>query len=341
MNTSSTIPTASELQNLAIETARRLRCRRRRRRRRRGRRLPDQRRTPQLPGVDRRRWRRRRRRPRPQRLPRMAQRPRTRPRGAGQAPRRAPRRTQGRPRHAHQPRGRQDHLGSARRSPGDDRHLRLRGRSLPAAVRPHHAVRAPRSPAHGDLAPARRRGSHQRLQLPGRRLVLEHRHRLGVRGSGGVEAVRADTAHVAGMPRHPRPSHRRDRRSVRPVAGPDRRRRSRTGPGGTLGRRPAQRDRLDPDGPRRGPPSRRPVRSRAARARRQQRRDRQPQRGPRPDHPRNRVLGRRNRRAAVHHHAPRDRPQQRDRRAHRATRLGVRPAADRQPHGRRHLWSAR
>ena len=185
-----------------------------------------------------------------------------RPRGAGQAARRAAGRAQGRPGHADQPRGRQDHLRGARRGPGDGRHLRLRGRPVPAAVRPHHAVGAPGPPADGDLAPARRRGRHQRVQLPGGRLVLEHRHRLGVRGSGGVEAVRAHAADVAwpATPSWRRPSPRRALRG--PVAGADRRRRGRTGAGGPPGRRAAQRDRLDADGPRGGPAGRRPVRSR-------------------------------------------------------------------------------
>ena len=53
-------------------------------------------------------------------------------------------------------RGRQDHLRGTRRGAGDGRHLRLRGRPVAPAVRPHDDLRAARSPADGDLAPARR-----------------------------------------------------------------------------------------------------------------------------------------------------------------------------------------
>ena len=79
---------------------------------------------------------------------------------AGQAPRRAADRAQGRSRRPGQHRGRQDPLRGARRGPGDDRHLRLRRRAVPPARRPHHAVRAAGAPADGDLAPARRGRGH-------------------------------------------------------------------------------------------------------------------------------------------------------------------------------------
>ena len=48
---------------------------------------------------------------------------------------------------ADQPRGRQDHLRGPRRGPGDDRHLRLRGRPLPPALRPDDALAS--APATG------------------------------------------------------------------------------------------------------------------------------------------------------------------------------------------------
>ena len=118
---------------------------------------------------------------RPGRLPAVARGARPGRGAPGQAARRAAGRAQGRPRHPDQPRGRQDHLRGARRGAGDDRHLRLRGRPVPPALRPHDALRAPGPPADGDLAPARRRRRHQRLQLPRRGLVVEHRRRPGLR----------------------------------------------------------------------------------------------------------------------------------------------------------------
>ncbi len=48
-------------------------------------------------------------------------------------------------------------------------------------VRPHHDLRAARPPADGDVAPARCRRRDQRLQLPGRGVVLERRDRAGLR----------------------------------------------------------------------------------------------------------------------------------------------------------------
>ena len=68
---------------------------------------------------------------------------------------------------------RQDRSGGARRGAGDDRHLRLRGRPLAPALRPHHRVGAARPPDDGDMAPARRGRRHHGLQLPGRGLELE------------------------------------------------------------------------------------------------------------------------------------------------------------------------
>ena len=71
-----------------------------------------------------------------------------------------------------------------------------------------------------------------------------------------------------------------------------------------------------------GPARRRAVRTLAAGARREQRRRRRAVGRPRPGHPRHRVLGCRDGRAAVHHDAPGDRPLQRHRRADRAAGLG-------------------
>ena len=132
-------------------------------------------------------------------VPGVAERARARARRPGQAVRPAARGAQGRPRRSGHDRGRQDPLRGARRGPGDDRHLRLRRRPVAPARRPHDALRAPRPPADGDLAPARRGRRHLRVQLPGRRLGLEHGHRPGLRRHGHLEAVRADAAHVAGL----------------------------------------------------------------------------------------------------------------------------------------------
>ncbi|EUA19370.1 aldehyde dehydrogenase family protein [Mycobacterium xenopi 3993] len=51
-------------------------------------------------------------------------------------------RAQIRPCHAGHRRGRQDHLRGAGRGAGDDRHLPVRRRLVPSAVRPHHRLRA-------------------------------------------------------------------------------------------------------------------------------------------------------------------------------------------------------
>ena len=68
-----------------------------------------------------------------------------------------------------------------RRSPGDDRHLRLRGRPVAPALRPDHRHRAPRPPHDGDLASARRRRRDLGVQFPGRGVVVERRARAGLR----------------------------------------------------------------------------------------------------------------------------------------------------------------
>ena len=61
--------------------------------------------------------------------------------------RRAAARAQGRARRAGVDRGRQDPLRGSRRGPGDDRHLRLRGRSLASAARADDRLRTPGPPA--------------------------------------------------------------------------------------------------------------------------------------------------------------------------------------------------
>jgi saccharopine dehydrogenase-like NADP-dependent oxidoreductase len=61
----------------------------------------------------------------------------------------------------------------ARRSAGDDRHRRLRGRPVAHALRRADALGASQSPHVRAVAPARRGRRDQRLQLPGRRVVVE------------------------------------------------------------------------------------------------------------------------------------------------------------------------
>ena len=133
--------------------------------------------------------------------------------------RRAAHRAQGRPRHAGDDRGGQDHLRGTRRGAGDDRHLRVRGRSVAAAVRQDHRLRAPRSPPDGNLAPARCRRRHHRVQLPGRGVGVEHRRRPGVRRHRGLEAVGPDAVDRDRLPGPDRARRHRRRRATRRSAG--------------------------------------------------------------------------------------------------------------------------
>ena len=192
-----------------------------------------------------RRHRRRQRHPGTGGLPAVARGSCPCPRRPGQAAGRAARRTQGRPRHPDQPRGRQDHLRGARRGAGDDRHLRLRSRPLPSALRAHDDLRAAGSPTDGDLAPARRGRCHQRVQLPRSRVVLEHGRRTGLWRPGHLEALGAGPPDSARQSRHPGPGHRRLRRARRPQPGAHRwsrhrDRRSWTTPGSPCSARPAR-----------------------------------------------------------------------------------------------------
>ena len=259
------------------------------------------------------------------RLPRVAHGAGAGARRARPRARRAAARAQGRPRRARLDRGRQDPLRGPGRGAGDDRHLRSRRRPVAPAARPDHRLRAPRPPDDGAVAPARGRRRHQRLQLPGRGVVVERRARLRLRRRGGVEAVgedAADRARLPGAGRRGRPPRRRARPPISAVV---------LG-GAEVGealvddhaRRAAQRDRLDPDGPRRRPARGRPLRPPAARARRQQRRDRRAVGRPRPHRARHRVLRRRHRRPALHVAAPRHRALVDRRRARRPARRRLR-----------------
>ena len=86
------------------------------------------------------------------------------------------------------------HAGKPRRGPGDDRHLRFRGRAVAPALWPDHRQRARRPPDDGAMASARTGGGDQRFQFPGRGLGVERCARIGVRRSGDLEAEREDSA---------------------------------------------------------------------------------------------------------------------------------------------------
>ena len=215
-------------------------------------------------------------RPRPRGLPRLAPCAGAEARRAGAPARRGAAHEQGRARPPRLHRGRQDRLRGARRSPGDDRHLRFRGRPVAPALRPHHRHRAPVAPHDGDLASARRRRRHLGLQLPGRGVVVERRARPGLRrfASSGSRRRRrrsprlpcrrcssAPCSAIATTATGARPS----------VGSADRRPRRRRGAGRRPARPPGLGDRFDRDGPRRRAAARRALRPRHPRAWRQQR----------------------------------------------------------------------
>ncbi|GIU92602.1 MAG: hypothetical protein KatS3mg011_1508 [Acidimicrobiia bacterium] len=130
---------------------------------------------------------------------------------------------------------REDPRGRGRRGPGDDRHLRLRGGTLPATLRVHHGFGASPPPhVRAVASPGTGRGDH-RVQLSGGGLVLELGHRRGVRRHPGVEAVRADSPHRGGGHRDMPAGDggKRLRRGVQPGGGHRPRRRR------LHGRRPA------------------------------------------------------------------------------------------------------
>ena len=97
--------------------------------------------------------------------------------------------------------GEDSHRGRGR-SAGDDRHLRLRDRSLSPTLRALNALRAPGPPHVRAVAPAGRGRGDLGVQLPGRGVELERGHRRGVWGRHAVEAVQPDPAHGDRMHPH-------------------------------------------------------------------------------------------------------------------------------------------
>ena len=195
--------------------------------------------------LGRRRHRAHRRRPR--RLPRVAQGARAAPRRAGPPVRRGAARGQGRPRAPGHARGRQDPLRRRRRSAGDDRHLRLRGRPVAPALRPDDRHRAGRPPHDGELASARRRRRDLGVQLPGRGLGVELGAGDRLRRLGRLEALGEDAAHRARDAEPVRARRGEVRRGAEgPLGRADRRPRCGRGagpgpPGSRWSRRPARR----------------------------------------------------------------------------------------------------
>ena len=131
-------------------------------------------------------------------VPAMAPGPCTAARRTGAPARRGIARRQGRARPPGHDRSRQDRLGRPRRSAGDDRHLRLRGRPVAPALRPHHRQRTAQSPHDGAMASARPGRRHHRVQFSGRGVVVECGAGAGLRQSGDLEAVGEDAADRAG-----------------------------------------------------------------------------------------------------------------------------------------------
>ena len=130
-------------------------------------------------------------------VPRLARRAGAAARRAGAPVRRGAARQQGRARPPRHARSRQDPAGGPRRSAGDDRHLRFRGRSLAPALRPDHRLRASRPPHDGDLASGRPGRGDLRVQLPGRGVGVERGAGAGLRRQRDLEADREDAAHRA------------------------------------------------------------------------------------------------------------------------------------------------
>ena len=88
----------------------------------------------------------------------------------------------------------QDQGRRRRRSAGDDRHRRLRGRPVAHALRPDDALGAAAAPHVRAVASARRGRHHQRLQFSGRRVGVERVPRRDLRRRQRVEALAEDAA---------------------------------------------------------------------------------------------------------------------------------------------------
>ena len=273
----------------------------------------------------------------------MAQRSGAAPRRTRPPARRGIARRQGRARPTGDDRGRQGRVRRARRSSGDDRHLRLRRWPVAPALRPDNPIRAPRSQAYRSVAVGRRRRRDFGVQFPGRSLVVERGARLRLRRFGGVEAVGEGAAVGAGrrgaVP--PRGGQVRPRRARRIVGGACRWARRRRGAGRRRARSGPLGDRLDTHGPDRRRAAGSALRPRHPRARRQQRLDRHAVGRSRPDAARRRLRRDGHRRSALHLDAPPHRPRERLRSlGRRSWRRSIAKSRSATPPLRRR-WSAR
>ena len=141
--------------------------------------------------------------------------------------RQRPPRAKGRSRQTRLARVGQDSRRRRRRSAGDDRHLRLRGRPIAHALWPDDPIGAPEPSPDGAVASVRRDRRHLGVQFPGRGLVVERGFGGGLRRRHRLEAVGENSAH-----RHRRDQDRgaclsRDRRRSGDFHSPDRRPQSR------------------------------------------------------------------------------------------------------------------
>ena len=136
--------------------------------------------------------------------------------GRGRPPLRQPvARAQGCAGHAGVARERQDQGRGRRRSAGDDRHRRLRRRTVADALRQIDALGTRGAPNVRAMASAGRGRRHFRVQLSRRRLGVERDARRDLRQCHGVEAVAQDAARRAGG------AIARESRDVRTVAAAD------------------------------------------------------------------------------------------------------------------------
>ena len=127
-------------------------------------------------------------------VPAMARRARAETRRTRAAVRRGIARAQGCSRSAGHARSRQNPAGRPRRSSGDDRHLRFRGRSVAPALWPHHRVGTARPSHDGAMAADRSRRDHFRVQFSCRGMGMECRAGARLRRLRDLEAFREDAS---------------------------------------------------------------------------------------------------------------------------------------------------